>query len=153
MRFLGLVDWDHACTLACSGDATVSASTRLVGQETNGMASDTARRAPDTRRTEARFIVRAVKTSQNSLDEARRQHSEAIVAKHVRALFQRMPMLCGFSVQEDLEAIDVAVSSWPGHAVADDVYQDLMQALEDLADERPDAVQLLRGRTFARAFH
>jgi len=94
-----------------------------------------------------------VKPSQHSPDEARRQHSEAIVAKHVRALFQRMPMLCGFSVRQDLEAIDVAVSSWPGHAVADDVYQDLMRALEDLADERPDAVQLLRGRTFARVFH
>ena len=117
------------------------------------MTDDTARRPRDTRRTEARFILRAVKPSQHSPDEARRQHSEAIVAKHVQALFQRMPMLCGFSVQQDLEAIDVVVSSWPGHAVAESVHEDLMRALEDLADERPDAVQLLRGRTFARAFH
>src|SRR5262245_17208635 len=106
----------------------------------------------DTRRKEARSTVMAVKTTQTSLDEARRQHAEAIVVKHIRALFQRMPMLCGFSVRQDLEAIDVAVSSWPGHTPADEVYADLMQALEELAEERPDAVQLLRGRIFARAF-
>jgi len=28
-----------------------------------------------------------------------------------------------------------------------------MQSLVDLAEERPEAVQLLRGRTFARAVH
>ncbi|HET9472669.1 MAG TPA: hypothetical protein VFO82_02180 [Steroidobacteraceae bacterium] len=31
--------------------------------------------------------------------------------------------------------------------------QEIMQALADLAEERPDAVEVLRGRTFARAFH
>jgi hypothetical protein len=66
-----------------------------------------------------------MKPSQNALREASRQHSEAFLEKHLAALFQRMPMLCGFSIREDLE----------------------------LADERPEAVKLLRGRTFARAFH
>ena len=29
----------------------------------------------------------------------------------------------------------------------------MMQSLVDLAEERPEAVQLMRGRTFARAVH
>jgi hypothetical protein len=29
----------------------------------------------------------------------------------------------------------------------------VMQSLADLAEERPDAVQLMRGRSFARAVH
>jgi hypothetical protein len=108
---------------------------------------------PDTRRRRARFTVRIMKPSENRLSEERRQHTEAIVARHVDALFQRLPMLCGFSVRQDLELIDVAVCTWPGYTAGEDLYDDLVQALADLAEERPDAVQLLRGRTFARALH
>jgi len=48
---------------------------------------------------------------------------------------------------------DVAVHSWPGYVAGEEVYRDLITALADLADERPEAVELLRGRTFARALH
>jgi hypothetical protein len=37
-----------------------------------------------------------VKPSEQRLSEARRQHTEAIVARHVHELFQRLPMLAGF---------------------------------------------------------
>jgi hypothetical protein len=33
------------------------------------------------------------------------------------------------------------------------VYDEVMQSLLELAEERPEAVQLMRGRTFARAVH
>ena len=37
-----------------------------------------------------------MKASEQRLSEARRQHTEAIVAQHVHQLFQRLPMLSGF---------------------------------------------------------
>jgi hypothetical protein len=82
-----------------------------------------------------------------------RQQDEAFVTRHVLALFQRMPMLCGFRLQRDLKLTDVTVHTWPGYTVGEKFYEDLMQALADLVEERPEAVLLLRGRTFARAFH
>jgi hypothetical protein len=62
-------------------------------------------------------------------------------------------MLSGFSLRADLEFADVAVHTWPGYTAGADLYQELVQALADLAEERPDAVELMRGRTFARAIH
>jgi hypothetical protein len=94
-----------------------------------------------------------MKASENRLREERRQHTQAIVEEHVDALFRRLPMLSGFSLRHDLEFADVAVYTWPGYSAGADLYQELAQALAELAEERPDAVELLRGRTFARAFH
>ena len=45
-----------------------------------------------------------MKPSEQRLSEARRQHIEAIVARHVRELFKRLPMLSGFWLRPDLEA-------------------------------------------------
>jgi len=94
-----------------------------------------------------------MKPFQHRLSEAHRQRSVAVVEKHLAELFRRMPMLCGFSLREDLEVSDVTVHAWPGYTAGEDFYKDLAQALADLADERPEAVKLLRGRTFARTFH
>jgi hypothetical protein len=55
-----------------------------------------------------------VKPSQNRLREARRQGSEAVVEKRLAELFRRMPMLCGFSMRDDVELTNVAVHTWPG---------------------------------------
>ena len=44
-----------------------------------------------------------MKPSEQRLSEARRQHTEAIVAQHVHELFQRLPMLSGFWLRPDLE--------------------------------------------------
>jgi len=82
-----------------------------------------------------------------------RQRTEALVATHVAALFDRLPMLCGFSVRPDLDVIEVTISTWPGHDADAELHDALAHALAELADEGPDAVQLLRGRTFARSFH
>jgi hypothetical protein len=94
-----------------------------------------------------------MKTSETRLQEERRQHAEAAVEAHVHALFSRLPMLSGFSLRQDLEFADVAVQTWPGYTVGADFYQELVEALAGLAEERPDAVELIRGRTFARALH
>jgi hypothetical protein len=94
-----------------------------------------------------------MKTSEQGQIEARRQHTEAILAEHVRELFQRLPMLAGFWLGPDLELADVSVFDWPGYEPGRHLYEEVMQSLVDLAEERPEAVQLLRGRTFARAVH
>jgi hypothetical protein len=94
-----------------------------------------------------------MKPSQTRPSDERRQRAQATVEKHLLALFERMPMLCGFAVRHDLELTEVSVSTWPGYTAGLELYEDLVQAIADLADERPEAIELLRGRTFARAFH
>jgi hypothetical protein len=91
-----------------------------------------------------------MKTSEQRIRETRRQHTETIVARHLSALFDRQPMLCGFAVRYDLEVEEVSVC-WPGYTAGPDLYAHLMQTLADLAEERPEAIELVRGRTFARA--
>ena len=94
-----------------------------------------------------------MKSFHSRLNEERLQRSEAFLEKHLADLFRRLPMLSGFTLREDLEVTDVSVHSWPGYVAGEELYKDLMVSLTDLAEERPDAVELLRGRTFARSFH
>ncbi|HET7365996.1 MAG TPA: hypothetical protein VFJ70_20665 [Burkholderiales bacterium] len=94
-----------------------------------------------------------MKASEQRLNEARRQHTETIVARHLDELFQRLPMLCGFCLQPDLQVGEVTIFTWPGYSAGGDLYDEVMRSLVELAEERPDAVQLMRGRTFARTVH
>ena len=94
-----------------------------------------------------------MKISEQCLNEAHHQQTEAIVARHMDALFQRLPMLSGFWLRPDLELAELAVFSWPGYAADIHLYEEVMQSLVDLAEELPEALQLMRGRTFARAVH
>ena len=91
--------------------------------------------------------------SEQRPSEARRQHTEAIVARHVHQLFQRLPMLSGFWLRPDLKVAELSVFTWPGYTAGQDLYEEVMQSLIELAEERPEAAQLMRGRTFARAVH
>jgi hypothetical protein len=75
------------------------------------------------------------------------------IESHLAELFRRLPMLSGFALRDDLEVTDVAVYTWPGYVPGEQLYQELMDTLVDLAEEDPAAVELLRGRTFARAVH
>jgi hypothetical protein len=94
-----------------------------------------------------------MKTHEQRQIEARREHTEAIVAQHVSKLFQRLPMLSGFWLGPDLELAEVSIFAWPGFNAGSDVYDEVMQSLVDLGEERPEAMQLIRGRSFARAVH
>ena len=91
--------------------------------------------------------------SEQRLSEARRQHTEAIVARPVHQLFQRLPMLSGFWLLSDLKVAELSVFTWPGYTAAPDLYDQVTESLVQLADECPEAVQLMRGRTFARTVH
>ena len=94
-----------------------------------------------------------MKPSEQGLSEAGRQHTEAIVARHVHQLFQRLPMLSGFWLRPDLEVAELSVFTWPGYTAGADLYEAVTQSLVEFAEEWPEAVQLMLGRTFARAVH
>ena len=94
-----------------------------------------------------------MKPSEQRQSDSQRQHTEAIVARHLHELFQRLPMLSGFWLRPDLEVAELAVFTWPGYTAGRDLYEEVMQSLVELAEERPEAVQLLRGRAFARTVH
>ncbi|MGZ9006116.1 MAG: hypothetical protein ACXW20_20270 [Burkholderiales bacterium] len=94
-----------------------------------------------------------MKASEQGLNEACRQRTDAIVARHVRELFQRLPMLCGFWLRPDLEVAGLSVFTWTGYTASPDLYQEVKQSLVDLTDGHPEAMQLMRGGTFARAVH
>jgi hypothetical protein len=94
-----------------------------------------------------------MKICEQRMDETRRQHTEAIVARHLHELFERLPMLSGFWLRPNLEVAELSVFTWPGYTAGRDLYEEVTQSLDELAEQRPETVQLLRGRTFARAMH
>ena len=94
-----------------------------------------------------------MKPSEQRLSEARRHHAEAIIAQHVHQLFQRLPMLSGSWLRPDLEVAELSVFTWPGYTAGQELYDEVMQSLVELAEERPEAVPLMCGRTFARVVH
>jgi hypothetical protein len=91
-----------------------------------------------------------MKTSQSRQQEIRRERVEAVIEGRIDALFRRIPILCGFALEEDLQPTEVSVHTWPGYGPGEDLYEDILTTLVDLVEERPDAAELLRGRTFAR---
>ena len=60
-------------------------------------------------------------------------------------------MLSGFWVHDDLSTTEVSLDTWPGWDPSAEVAEEIGRELQDLLDERPDAAELLRGRTFARS--
>lgn len=72
------------------------------------------------------------------------------VMNHV---FQRYPALCGFSVQEDLSFSHVACHPALAGDEAEMLIEEISAALRELLEERPEAAEILRGRTLARSFH
>jgi len=91
--------------------------------------------------------------SEQALSEERRQHIESILARHLEQLFQRLPMLYGFWLRPDLEVAELTVFTWPGFTAGEALREEVVQSLVDLAEEHHEAVQLMRGRAFARALH
>lgn len=68
-------------------------------------------------------------------------------------LFQRYPVLCGFSVQDDLSLSHVACHPALYGEQAKMLCDEISAALFGLLEEAPEAADLLRGRTLARSFH
>jgi hypothetical protein len=90
------------------------------------------------------------------------------ISARIAMLFLKLPMLTGFSVQDratltrdretaplsgDLCVADVSLDAWAGFAAAPEVQGEIVQALREVLGEHPGSYEVLRGHTFARAFH
>src|SRR5688500_12102132 len=86
-------------------------------------------------------------------DEAPWQHEEALVTRHLRDLFNRLPTLAGFRLRSDLVVTDVSVVGCSNRVPIRRLHVSLMQAFVELAECDPEAIARMRGRTFARTQH
>jgi hypothetical protein len=100
--------------------------------------------------------TRAMKIHQRIEQEARLRSAGEDLAAQLESLFTRCPALSGFAVRvEDGELFltDVGISLQLGAEHCDEIFERIAAALFELLDERPEAAELLRGRTFARTLH
>jgi hypothetical protein len=99
-------------------------------------------------------MAHVVSVSRIGDDDAQRQRIEALVTRHVRELFNRLPTLAGFALRSDLMVADVAVVSGSSNRAAiRRLHVIVMRALVELAECHPETVVFMRGRTFARTLH
>ena len=72
----------------------------------------------------------------------------------LRALFDRLPWLSGFHVAQDKSLVEVTMCGARGAAAPSELVDEICAAFEDIVvDLSDDAVELLRGKTFARAMN
>lgn len=95
------------------------------------------------------------------------RHVAAQLDESIIALFGAFHSLCGFSVQDrpglpdggsatlqaGLFLTDVGLYPAPGLEETRFICEEIRDTLVQLIEERPEALELLSGRTFARAFH
>ena len=78
------------------------------------------------------------------------------IEQQLTLLFSRCPELSGFSVRghaDDLFVSDVGIAPRLSPEQYGEIFQDIALTLSELLEERPEASDLLRGRTFARTLH
>jgi hypothetical protein len=93
---------------------------------------------------------------------------DAELSARIWAVLGRFPDLCGFALQdrtglpdyvnpshlrEDLFVTDLGFSAPVSDMEYDEAYRLITDAVADIVSERPEALDLLRGRTFARTLH
>ncbi|MGH8667814.1 MAG: hypothetical protein ACREUN_05740 [Burkholderiales bacterium] len=93
---------------------------------------------------------------------------EGEVEARLRAVFRRRPDLQRFVIQDRAglpdhiereglqgELFITQITLYPrrGSKQYDEVYADIARAITQVVDERPEALSLLRGKTFVRALH
>ena len=76
--------------------------------------------------------------------------------RQVRAIFAHCPELWGFSVRGDageLFVSDVGIAPRLSAEQYGEIFEHIATTLAALLEERPEAGEWLRGRTFARTLH
>jgi hypothetical protein len=96
------------------------------------------------------------------------QPIEEDLAKRIARLFERCPALHGFTVldrslvpggtrvaalERGLFVAGIGIYPEPAPEQCERIYDEISVALLDFMLQRPEAREVLRGRTFARAFH
>jgi hypothetical protein len=77
---------------------------------------------------------------------------ERDVAARMAQLFRRWPGLGGFAVRDGYVS-DIACYPQQTEEDAAELRDDIAGELVELLDERPEAVEVVRGRTFTRVMH
>jgi hypothetical protein len=107
----------------------------------------------------------SMKPGQTSSLETMLHRVEAELSTRIKALFGRCPELAGFAIQDldgsrfddseetKLFVTDVGFSALVSVEEIDKVHSLIGNAIADVLSERPEAIELLRGRTFARTLH
>ena len=78
------------------------------------------------------------------------ERMESLVTSHLCELFNRLPTLSGFRLRDDFTLADLSVFTWPGITPRRGIDGVVMKSLVELAECHPEAVVLMRGRTFVR---
>jgi hypothetical protein len=75
-----------------------------------------------------------------------------LMEARVRETFARLPLLEGFTFDQQLEIADIELRSCPGCHWGDEVYGDVGEEIAALVSDLQyaESAELLRGRTFAR---
>jgi len=81
------------------------------------------------------------------------RHTEAQLEALVQRIFRRWPGLVGFSVEDAGELVLTEMETQPWSLQPYELLGEVSVALLDFVDEDPAALELLRGRTFARTLH
>jgi hypothetical protein len=81
------------------------------------------------------------------------RHTEAQLEALVQTLFRRWPGLVGFAVEDAGELVLAEMETQPWSVQPRELLDEVSVALLDFVDEAPEALALLRGRTFARTLH
>lgn len=81
------------------------------------------------------------------------RQAEAQVEESIFSLFKDIPSLCGFTVTGTLEPADLSLFPPLAAEEARLIHEEIRDALSQLLAERPEARNLVSGRTFARAVH
>jgi hypothetical protein len=74
------------------------------------------------------------------------------IRERLEELFRRCPQLHGFAVRTD-RPLPWHLACHPAQVGEQAALGEIAQTLIELIDERPEAAELLRGRTFARTMH
>jgi hypothetical protein len=108
-----------------------------------------------------------MKALDDRMETLQRESVAAQLAERVTAIFERYPLLSGFSVQQrstvakdramaqlegELCLADVSAATLPGFRLTQEFCNEIASALLEMMEEQPDASGLLSGRTFARTF-
>src|SRR5580765_4715364 len=108
-----------------------------------------------------------MKQTANTAVERALHYTAAELEESILALFGGFPSLCGFSIQdrpgaagpgaeslqEGLFLTEVGLYPVPNIEEAKFICQEIRDTLAQLIEERPQARELLSGRTFARSLH
>jgi len=87
-------------------------------------------------------------------DDRNRLRLEAALAARLEILFRDCPALCGFTVEADLAVPgNVTCHLVDGNGDADEILGEVAEMLLEVVEAEPEAIELLKGRTFARTLH